>query len=356
MNTQILDGVLDTEAWSEVLRQFPDLTSDVYFWPEYIATHRFEPDAKATMFTYQHSGNIWVYPFLLQPIPSIGEHTLDGSWFDIQTPYGYGGPLSSSNDSKFLSHAHKAFTDWCQASGVVAEFVRFHPLMENQRWASPQLERTYDRETLSIGLANLADGNLPFNSAARNMLRRAQQTDIELIVCTPEYDIPKFIPLYARTMDLRSADVFYYFGEEYFRRLGHLVQHNGWLIAAVVDDAWAAAAIFLKGPRWMHYHLAASDPDKHFPGIMNQLLYTASEMGLQAGLQVMHLGGGRTTMQDDSLLKFKRSMATDSHSFYIGKRIHRPDVYASLRKLWQQSFPSLTSKYGQRLLCYRYTS
>jgi len=155
-------------------------------------------------------------------------------------------------------------------------------------------------------------------------------------------------------MDRLGVDAYYHFNEDYFLGLAQLVQNSGLLLAAVQDEEWVAAAVFLKGSTWLHYHLSAADPDKRVPGATNRLLYTAAQVGSQRGLKRLHLGGGRTSMPDDSLLKFKRSMATDSHSFYIGKRIHNPDVYALLRKLWEQCYPSLRPKYSDRLLCYRY--
>lgn len=59
-------------------------------------------------------------------------------------------------------------------------------------------------------------------------------------------------------------------------------------------------------------------------------------------------------MPDDPLLQFKESMATSSHEFYVGKRVHNREVYETLREQWSQQYPSLVPKYGERLLCYRY--
>ena len=355
MPIEILDAVTDAEKWRCVLGSLPLPMQDVYFCPEWVRLHRFQPGARAIMFTYQEANEVWAYPFLLQPITHIGEHALDQTWFDIETAYGYGGPLASTEETGFLTEAHCAFAEWCQEQGVVAEFVRLHPLLHNERWLDPRVELVYDRGTVSLRLRELTSSELPYNSTARNMLRRAERARLH-VQAYPVYDhFDQFVTFYLRTMDRVHADEYYYFNEEYFRGLRELIQKTGWLLVAQQDEEWIATAIFLKGPVWLHYHLSASNPDKRVPGATNQILHAAAQIGSQHGLERLHLGGGRTSKPDDSLLKFKRSMATDSHSFYIGKRIHNQDVYASLRAIWEQQYSSLVPKYGQRVLFYRYT-
>src|SRR5581483_11881257 len=71
-------------------------------------------------------------------------------FFDLQSAYGYGGPLSSSDATSFLEEAWRNYRTWCEANRVLAEFVRFHPLLENWRfyWG----EVVSDRETVWIDL------------------------------------------------------------------------------------------------------------------------------------------------------------------------------------------------------------
>jgi hypothetical protein len=308
------------------------------------------------MFAYQNSENVWVNPFLLPPITHIGTRSVDQSWFDIETPNGYGGPLSSTGDTGFLSEAHAAFTDWCAATGVVAEFVRLHPLLDNQRWLDPLVDVRHDRETLSIGLANLDSDYSPSDPSARNKLRRAKRLGVQVSVYSPLDHIGRFQEMYSQTMERRDADEFYYFDTDYFQNLAQLVNDSGKMLVAEIEGDWVAAAVFLKGPKYLHYHLAAWDNDKQAPGATNHMLATAAQLGHEQGLTKLHLGGGRTSDPDDSLFSFKHSMATDSHHFNIGLRVHDQAAYSSLCDLWRQEFPSLESKYGSRLLCYRYGS
>lgn len=357
MQIDILDAVSDATSWHRILRRFPTVLQDVYFWPEYVSLHRFEPGSRAIMFVYQQSNKIWAYPFLFQPISHIGEHVLEQVYFDIQTAYGYGGPVSNSQDADFLTDAHDAFTTWCQREGVVAEFIRLHPILQTELWLDSQVKLVYDRQTVSLNLAKLDHNYMPFSKKARSTLRRAERLGLRVVTYPVADKLDQFIELYYRAMARLNADRYYYFNKDYFFGLSQLVQQDAvrFLIAENIKGA-VSVGVFLKGATLLHYHLSASDVENYVPGAVNQILYTAAQIGRQNGLKQLHLGGGRTSMPTDSLLKFKQSMATDSYSYYIGRRVHNHEVYDHLRQLWQQFYPSLKSKYGNRLLCYRYTS
>jgi len=356
VNVQVFDAVHDAEAWRRTLGRLPAAMQDVYFQPEYLALHQGHPDSRAAMFAYCQSEHIWVNPFLLQPITKIGTHSVEQPWFDIETPNGYGGPLSSTDDAEFLSEAHAAFTEWCGATGIVAEFVRLHPLLENQRWLDPLVEVRHDRETVSISLADIDPEYTPSVGSARNMLRRATRLGVQVSAYPPPEHIGRFQEMYSQTMALRDAEDFYLFDSDYFKELAQVVNNAGYLLVAQIEDEWVAAALFLKGHDWLHYHLAASGRGKQTPGASNQILATAALMGHAQGLTKLHLGGGRSVDADDSLLGFKRSMATDSHSFLIGMRVHDQAAYGELCGLSRREFPELGPNFGNRLLCYRYGS
>jgi hypothetical protein len=356
MAIEILDAVEDARGWHGSLEKLPQGLRDIYFEPEYAALHRFHEGTRALLFAYDRAGERWLYPFLLRPIERIGEQALSETWFDIETPYGYGGPLASTEDAEFMAAAHRAFTQWCLETKVVAEFVRLHPLVRNERWVDPHMEVVYDRETVSLNLRGfdaLGPDELPFDKMTRYMLRRAAGPGMSMEVYPAREYFAEFVRLYGLTMERLGADDYYYFSEEYFAGLRELTCDAGWLLAARQDGVCVAASLFLKGQRWLHYHLSASDPERRAPGATNALIYRAAQLGSREGFEVLHLGGGISQATDDSLLKFKRRMGTDAHAFYIGKRIHQPLTYASLREMWARAYPSLVGRYGGRLLCYR---
>ncbi|MBV8600148.1 MAG: hypothetical protein JO359_01150, partial [Candidatus Eremiobacteraeota bacterium] len=64
--------------------------------------------------------------FVPQPIEATG-------LFDIEPFLGYAGFLSSSDRPEFVARALDAYASACRARGIVAELVRFDPILENHK-------------------------------------------------------------------------------------------------------------------------------------------------------------------------------------------------------------------------------
>ena len=356
MKIKILDSYHDADEWLNLLRKMPEMLQDIYFMPGYIKLHLHESGSKGLLFFAQDGNDIWIYPFILRQILNIEEHRFDETIYDIETVYGYGGPITNSHDEKFINSANKSFVQWCKDNDVIAEFVRFHPIIQNQRFFSSQMNILNDRDTVSIDLSTLNESGLNVDQKTRNICRRAEKLGVQILDHSSCQDFNKFIDLYLSAMKGLNAEDYYLFNADYFDSLKELVKSNGWLYVAERDGQWIAAAIFLKGKRLLHYHLSASDLEHRIPGSTNILISYAAKKGRQAGFLRLHLGGGKTTSPEDSLFIFKRKMATDVHSFYIGKRIHDFSMYKILCGIWREKYPQLSNVHGNKLLCYRYSN
>ena len=110
----------------------------------------------------------------------------------------------------------------------------------------------------------------------------------------------------------------------------------------------AAAAVFMFGPRWGHYHLSARRPDagNH---LTNCLLQDALERAAELGLLGMHLGGGRSGDPRDNLLMFKKSIGGQLLDYNVALVIANFEVYRRLCLDWEKE----TGWQPQWLLGYR---
>ena len=87
-----------------------------------------ERDQEPLLFTYAEGDALFCYPFLRRAIP-------DTDWFDVESAYGYGGPIASSVRPDFLEHAWSAFNEWCGSNRIVAEFIPpSTPIWAMQSW------------------------------------------------------------------------------------------------------------------------------------------------------------------------------------------------------------------------------
>ena len=98
--------------------------------------------------------------------------------------------------------------------------------------------------------------------------------------------------------------------------------------------------------------MSASDPEHRVPGMNNLLIHEAAILGAREGLTRLHLGGGNTRFEDNRLLRFKRTMATERHRYKIAFRVHDRTAYGQLCTLWKEEFPQLAERYEHQILCY----
>ena len=355
MDVLVLDSQDDRAEWRTCMGLLPEVYQDVYSTPEWVSLHSFGAGAKGKLFVFRMEEDVWVHPVILRSISSIGKVHVDPGLRDIESPYGYGGPLSSSSDAGFLTKAWQAYRNWLTQCGVVAEFVRLHPLLENDRYLDSEMECTVDRETVSMELSRFLEDPMPYSSGTRYMLRRAQREDLQVLTLDPVQHIEEFRQLYYATMNMKGASRYYYFDEAYFRELAEIEHSTSLLLTAVIKDRWVASALFIGGRRFMHYHLSASDPAARIPGVTNCLIHAAAQHGAKRGYRTLHLGGGTSGSPTDPLLAFKRSMSSHSHTYRIGRAVRDRNACAILKQTWENEYPSLVEKYGNQVLCYRNT-
>ena len=93
---------------------------------------------------------------------------------DIETVYGYSGPVATTTLPDFLAEAWRGFEGWCREQNVVCEFIRFSPILRSERFAAPQTEVKLDRETVEIRLEGGEEALWQgYKSAQRNRVRKA---------------------------------------------------------------------------------------------------------------------------------------------------------------------------------------
>ena len=142
----------DVNKWKDQLLSLSSYQWDVYYTPEYYSLYQNYGDGEALCCFFDIDGSIAIYPFLKNPILPLG-YQLDKEYYDIQGAYGYNGLIASTDESAFIAEFWKEFDAYCQENDIIAEFMRFHPLLNNQRWASPKMKTSFSRYTVSLDLS-----------------------------------------------------------------------------------------------------------------------------------------------------------------------------------------------------------
>lgn len=324
----------DSPVWLELEKRVRG--ADVYHGAAYHRVAEANGDGEALLFVAEEADRVLIHPFLRRPIDRVGTTAVSGGWCDLESVYGYVGPLGEGLDPGFVDRAWAAFDDWCSRERVVAEFVRFNPLLENERLAPASMEVVLDRETVVLRLPPEGDQLwASYPSVQRNMVRKAEAAGLVGTILEPEEGIGVFRELYAETMERVGADPYYRFGDWYFASLVSELAQRLRVVVVTGSEGVAAAALLLAAPPRLHYHLSASRPWAASLGAGNLLLHTAAGFGVERGYDAIHLGGGRTAAPDDSLLRFKLSVSRQRAPFYTGRRVHDAEAYRDLCTLWR---------------------
>lgn len=304
------------------------------FHPYYIAADsrrdkKFEP----VYFVYENNGKTFYHGFLVGSVPGT-------KYKDIQSPYGYGGPISTSKDVAFLSKAWAEYFNWCAENNVLAEFIRFHPLAEN--WACFKGELVLDRKTVWMDLStpDLFDS---YDVRARTAIRKALKEGLSVEWAEGPSQAASFKVLYCEAMARINADASYYFNEEYFERI--LKWDRSMLATCKRNGEIVAMAVFLAGDRIMEYHLSASAEAGRKYSATNLIIHEAASRAQRDGFIKLHLGGGTNSDSANSLLFFKSGFSKQQADFKLGKCVHNGEGYESLREEWLRVRGSIPEKF-----------
>lgn len=336
--------------WNDLLEAFPQSLKDIYFTEEYVKLYESEVE-KAECFVCKDGDRVMLFPFLSRAFTFQGK-----TYKDFETAYGYGGPVCNCEDDAFLKRALAAFKEYCKTNGYVAGFVRFHPLLQNQRSFDTIGRLLAERKTVAINLDQTMDDvwSNEIHSKNRNVIRKAEKAGCRFFVDDKYEHLSDFIRLYDATMDKLSADGFYYFNDAYYEQLVKGILNSFLGCVKDVEGKIISAAIFMYSGPYGHYHLSGSDKSQLALSPNNFMLWNAAAELQRQGVKRFHLGGGTNSDEENSLFLFKRRFSKDTCQFYIGKLVFNEVVYDDICRDWERQNPEKAEHYRHHLLKYKY--
>lgn len=309
--------------------------ADIYYYPEYLELYR--DQGEPVLFAVETEENCLIYPFLkrsLMKLKIFADCSETEEFFDLTSPYGYGGHYTSAEgkeQSELIRTFGNEFNRYCRDNRVVSQFVRYHPLLDNQRYGRSLVDVYFDRPTVALDLEEGSEkiwNNL--SRTTKNRVRKAIKSGLIFRRGSSENDWESFFTLYSRTMESKNAAVFYHFSRDFFNCLRKNLGEKVRLFLVEQNRKTLAAAIFLCSDQFMHYHLGGSDPEglKFAPN--NLLFFEAGVWGAKQGYSKLHLGGGYSS-PSDQLFRFKQGFNKSAqYQFYLGKKINCPKLYSQL--------------------------
>src|SRR5439155_25932292 len=121
--------------------------------------------------------------------------------------------------------------------------------------------------------------------------------------------MPLFTSLYEETQERLRARAETRFPGNYFAALEHGLGENLWLGVVRKEREAVVAVLILQGSTSAHVHLLGYRRNERTGGATNLVYHGIALEAAARGLRVLHIGGGRTRNERDSLFLFKKSLA-----------------------------------------------
>lgn len=314
----------DSVRFGEILDSLSE--GDIHFSLPYLQV--FREEGTPQLFVYREETRFIIYPFIMREISLRAGDKLQ--YYDITSPYGYGGPLCSPGmDGQTFAAFQRQFGQYCRDNRIVSEFIRFHPMLTNHRLmeGTARVERVSSVVYLDL-LRPLEDIWSGFLHSCRKNIKRAIQEKVAVVIDDSPDNFSQFLAIYRQTMDRNSADRFYYFSDEFFARIHSQLKGKFIYAHALVDGEIVSTELLLYSKDYIHSYLGGTLA-RYFPCRPNNLLkFEIIKWARAKGIKYFVLGGGKS--DGDGIHRFKKTFSNAQEDFYIGKKVHLEDIYNQL--------------------------
>lgn len=306
---------------------------DIFFTPEWNEAYAAHAGGESQQFEWKSELGHIIYPFIKRPVPLVE------GWFDTITAFGQSGPVildaEEGKRRNLIDEFDAAFQYFCEQQHIVSEYVRFSSWVKNAEDFFPLYGLDMRGIVMYIDLTIDDPFRYEFSAAARQQVRRAQKNGV-----TVEYDftgvsLDDFCRLYSFTADRNEFPDHSLFNPALLKESFRYLEGKQFLLNAKYAGKTISTALIVHHGDYMHYHLAADDPD-YFRCAGNSLILSeACRYGMDHGFSQFHLGNAST----DALYRFKRRFTkTEPLEILTGKRIRNSDMYGRLTELKRLQF------------------
>ncbi|MEB7389001.1 GNAT family N-acetyltransferase [Aerococcus viridans] len=319
---------------------------DIYFKDEYGELYEKLPTQEFIKFKYEDEIGVITNRFLKRKIP---ENILDSieEYFDLITPYGYGGPVIErinipEKKEELLKRYEKSFKKYAIENNIVSEFVRFHPIVRNAHDFQDIYEISFNRKTVGTNLNYDDPFTSEFSKSAKKLIRKIlKDNNITFEIIEEPSSLKDFEKIYYSTMDRNEANDSYFFSENYFNDMIEKLSKNIVVVKVYFKNTLIAMNINFKYHNVLHTHLSGtlSEYIEFSPAYL--LKFALVQFGKKNGFELIHYGGGKTSSEEDSLLSFKKKFGKNTtFDFHVGKKIWQEPLYHKLCKMTGNSYNS----------------
>lgn len=335
-----------TADWDKAVLSFPNY--DIYYLSGYLRGFEIHGDGNPILVYYEGDELRGMCAFMLRDIADMEwvESIEKGQYFDIITPYGYGGWLMDGDClEEKLNVFWNEYKVFMKDQKIVCAFTRWCPWLKNQEMMRGHSNIIDLANTIFIDTTTVDGIMKNIKSKDRSTIRKAAKNGITVELSDNPALFEEFIEIYNDTMLKDNAEKYYFFKPDFYQSIIDDLKGKWLMAAAMLDDKIIAMSIMLFCNGHIHYHLSGSILEYRRLNATNLILYETAKYGAEHGYKLFHLGGG-VGSGEDPLYKFKKAFNKDGDlQFSISKDVFDQDTYdifVEMRKKNDISFNSVS--------------
>lgn len=296
----------------------------------------FENAGKACYFEVQMGNEVAFYHFVKRDISSVVSSLNEGVYFDIITPFDYGGYFFTCKE--IIPHFFEAFAQYCKEENIVSEFIRFCPMYN------------FDFETIKNYINVQKVNDLVYMDLEENFWNgysKGRKSDIRQIQKKPYrvecIGVKDFYPLYQESMQRNKAHAYFDLNQDALQKL--VDEAFARVFGIYVDETLVSSIMILDEATVSYYFLSATLDDFLKSHVNALLLHEIAIIVRNEGQKKFFLGGGRVGVYD-----FKRRFSQKTLPYFIGKKIHNQTIYDELVSLTKRQDNTFFPKYREKVI------
>lgn len=318
----------ESDKWDAVVKSFKNY--DVNYLSQYAKAFAENGEGYPLLIYFQNDTSKAINVVMKRDL-SLNENfkgkLQPNEWFDLSTPYGYGGFWLEGEDFNTLDEEYELY---CKNNGFISEFVRFHLFGEYRDIFNGIVESHTSNVVRSLDL-DIDEMLMDFEHKVRKNLKKANKAGLKIEIDESGERIEEFLDIYYGTMDRNEAKSNFFFPESFFKTINEMT-NNFVYIHVIHEDKVISTELVLFGSENCYSFLGGTHSDFFNLRPNDFLKFEIIKWAKNKGLERFILGGGYG--EDDGIFRYKKSFAPNGiHKFYVGKRIFDEEKYCELIKI-----------------------
>lgn len=320
----------NSSDWDNIVQSFPDY--DVFYLSGYSRAFMRESPMNGvpTLLLYENGEERAINVVLKRDVALDSKMTgrvEEGKFFDLITPYGYGGFWGRIVDWDQLNHTYSMY---CIENNYVCEFVRFELFSDYFKHYDGEVETRTHNVVRSLEIS-LDEMWMDFKQKVRKNVKKANSYNLSCIIENTTEHLDDFLRIYYGTMDRTEAEENYYFSRQFFTDL-NAIRDNIMYFYVVHEGKVISTELVIFGANYCYSYLGGTDQDFFDVRPNDYLKFEIIKWAKKKGLRSFVLGGGYG--KDDGIFQYKLCLAPHGqYDFYIGRKVFNQENYDKLVRL-----------------------